>query len=89
MLKILRVITAIITAMILMGCEKVESVEPVNEPVNVSRFMTVENMASWIIVVDRETGVMYAVSMGMYNGGTFTLLVDDEGNPLIYKGGQN
>lgn len=86
MLKILRVITAaIITAMILMGCAKVETVEPVN----VSRFMTVEKTASWEIVVDRETGVMYAVSLGIYNIGTFTLLVDDEGNPLIYKGGQN
>lgn len=86
MLKIQRVITAaIITAMILMGCAKVETVEPVN----ISRFMTVEQTASWRIVADRETGVMYAVSLGMYNIGTFTLLVDDEGNPLIYKGGQN
>ena len=29
---------------------------------------------------------MYAVSLGYYNCGTFTLLVDADGKPLIYKG---
>lgn len=58
------------------------------EPVNVSRFVTVEDMWSWRVVADRETGVMYAVSMGTYNIGTFTLLVDREGKPLIWEGEQ-
>ena len=40
-------------------------------------------------MADKETGVMYAVSCGVYNNGTFTLLVDADGNPLIYKGGQH
>lgn len=82
------------TAMIIMlllavGCAKVEKAKPEPEPINQSRFMEVENTITWRIVADRETGVMYAVSHGMYNIGNFTLLVDADGNPLIYKGVQH
>lgn len=70
------------------GCvkvvEKAESAK--TEPVNASMFQEVENTGTWWVIADRETGVMYAVSRGMYNIGTFTLLVDAEGKPLIYKG---
>ena len=51
-----------------------------------STFMIVESEFNWWICADRETGVMYAVSRGAYNCGNFTLLVDAEGNPLIYEG---
>lgn len=42
-------------------------------------------------MADKETGVMYAVSNGGYNSGTFTLLVDENGKPLIWEDmrGQN
>lgn len=56
------------------------------EASNKSRFMRIESNFEWIIYADRETGVMYAVSNGMYNHGTFTLLVDANGDPLIYEG---
>ena len=70
--------------MIFAGCgysgEKVEAS-------NKSRFMTIENHPlNWQICADRETGVMYVVSDGTYNRGTFTLLVDANGDPLIYEG---
>lgn len=65
------------------GCAEVESAQ--SEPVEVSRFMEVENSWNWRVVVDRETGVMYAVSNGSYNMGTFTLLVDADGKPLIWE----
>ena len=54
------------------------------EPVDVSRFKRVELTSAWEIVADRETGVMYAVSRGMYNQGTFTVLIDADGKPLIW-----
>lgn len=79
------VIVMIIMSLLVIGCTKVEKANP--EPVNQSRFMEVEHTGAWRIVADRETGVMYAVSLGAYNIGTFTLLVDADGNPLIYKGG--
>jgi len=77
----------IIMLLLAVGCAKVEKANP--EPINQSRFMEVENTIAWRIVADRETGVMYAVSFGGYNRGSFTLLVDADGNPLIYKGGQH
>ena len=40
-----------------------------------------------LIVVDTETNVMYWLSTGSYNVGTLTLLVDRNGNPKIYHGG--
>ena len=80
-------IAMIIVSLLIVGCAKVEKIERKPEPINQSRFMEVEHTGAWRIVADRETGVMYAVSLGAYNIGTFTLLVDADGNPLIYKGG--
>jgi len=52
-----------------------------------SRFVIVEEGASWNVVYDKETKVMYTVSAGGYNCGNFTMLVDSDCKPLIYKGG--
>ena len=68
------------------GCSSKKSTVQEKERVNVSMFMTVEHLEPWQIVADRKTGVMYAVSIGPYNRGTFTLLVDADGKPLIYEG---
>ena len=70
-------------AMIFVGCGR--SVEKA-EASSKSRFMEVEGNFNYQIYADRETGVMYAVSAGSYNRGIFTLLVDANGNPLIYEG---
>lgn len=50
-----------------------------------SRMIEIESTASYYIVYDKYTKVMYAVSDGAYNHGTFTLLVDANGNPLLYN----
>lgn len=78
-------IAMIIMLLLSVGCAKVENAEAKET----SRFVQVEIATSWRIVADKETGVMYAVSCGVYNNGTFTLLVDADGNPLIYKGAQH
>ena len=51
-----------------------------------SMFVCVECGSWWRIVYHRETLVMYAVSAGSYNYGTFTMLCDADGKPLIWKG---
>ena len=33
----------------------------------------------------KETKVMYAVSSGGFNSGNFTVLVNPDGTPMIYK----
>ena len=68
-------------AMIFAGCSGEKA-----EAYGKSRFMKIESNFNWLIYADRETGVMYAVSTGVYNSGNFTLLVDANGDPLIYEG---
>lgn len=68
-------------AMIFAGCSEEKA-----EASDRGRFIKIESGYSWEIYADRETGVMYAVSDGYYNKGTFTLLVDANGDPLIYEG---
>lgn len=51
-----------------------------------SMFVLIENTGAWKVVYHNETKVMYAISSGPYNQGTFTLLVDKDGKPLLYKG---
>lgn len=53
---------------------------------NESMFVLVEETISWRVVYHKKTKVMYAVSMGPYNTGNFTLLVDENGMPLLWQG---
>jgi hypothetical protein len=72
---------------LLCGCS-VANIEKANEnQESTSMFIEVEQSMSWKIVYHKETKVMYAVSAGSYNHGTFTLLVNADGTPMLYKGG--
>ncbi|MFR7886030.1 MAG: DUF6440 family protein [Pseudoruminococcus massiliensis] len=51
-----------------------------------SMFITVERARNWNIVYNNKTKVMYVVSNSAYNCGDFTLLVDADGKPMLYKG---
>lgn len=79
-----KVIAILLILLMLVGCGKTTSAE--SESGEGKRFVTIEKELLYFVVADRETGVMYAVSHGSYNCGTFTLLVDEDGNPLIWDG---
>ena len=81
-----KMIAVLLLAIMLTGCGEVSPVEKAEESVEISRFIEIERAIGWKIVADKETGVMYAVSNGGYNTGNFTLLVDKNGNPLIWEG---
>lgn len=49
-----------------------------------SRMVIIERTITYDIAYDRYTKVMYVISTGGYNCGNFTLLVDSDGNPLLY-----
>lgn len=49
-------------------------------------FVTVSCKAKYQIVYDKETKVMYAMSDSSYNRGNFTMLVNADGTPKLYKG---
>lgn len=51
-----------------------------------SMFVVVETTSWWMIVYHKYTKVMYAVSCSCETRGTFTLLVDADGNPLLWDG---
>ena len=87
-MKYILLIILALTILLATGCVKVKN-KTEQEPVNVSMFERVEYNYCWEIVADRETGVMYAVSRGGYNQGTFTLLVDADGKPLIRDKGEH
>ena len=50
-----------------------------------SMFVKVEEAPNWNVYYHRDTKVMYAVSTGSYNHGTFTLLVNPDGSPMLWE----
>lgn len=51
-----------------------------------SMFVIVESTTLWKVVYHKETKVMYTASNSKYNRGTFSLLVDENGKPLLWQG---
>lgn len=49
-------------------------------------FTRVETCGSFEVVYDKDTKVMYVVSLASYNCGNVTLLVNSDGTPKIWKG---
>ena len=78
------VITLFAAMMLVTGCGG--KAERKTEYLRRGRFAVLETMPTWAVVVDVETGVMYTVSNGGRNRGTFTMLVDADGKPLLWKG---
>ena len=50
-----------------------------------SMFVLIEEGDIYKIVYHRETKVMYVISNAAYNCGNFTVMVDEEGKPLLYQ----
>lgn len=51
-----------------------------------SMFVEVENNTFWRVVYHRETKVMYVMSQGIRNCGNFTVLLNPDGTPQVWKG---
>lgn len=82
-MKTKAIILAVIACMMLSSCNRVEKAKDEDDT---SMFVKVETTICWEVVYHKDTKVMYAVSIGSHNGGTFTLLVDADGKPMIYEG---
>lgn len=68
----------------LIGCHD-DSQPKELESVDGSSFLIVEDGVDYDIVYHKETKVMYTVSGGQYNRGNFTVMVNADGTPMIYK----
>ena len=79
----------VMAASILTGCSGVADIESDydTESKNLqSMFVVVERCECWNVVYDKNTKVMYAVSDCAENRGTFTELVDKNGQPRLWEG---
>jgi hypothetical protein len=72
---------------LLTGCgERTESWDSREE--NMFVYIQKPNLSSpYAVVYQRDTKVMYVVSEGAYNCGTFTMLVNPDGSPMLYEDG--
>ena len=77
-----RLIAMLTLAVILVSCSS--STEA--NARNADRFELIQSTLWCDVIVDTETGVEYAFSTGAYNYGSMTVLVDETGKPLIWKG---
>lgn len=68
----------------LIGCHD-DSQPKELESVDGSSFLIVEYGVNYDIVYHKETKVMYIVSDGEHNRGNFTVMVNADGTPMIYK----
>lgn len=50
-----------------------------------SMFIKVESTTYYDVVYHKTTMVMYAISRGGYNQGTFTVLLNADGSPMLYE----
>ena len=80
-----KIMVIILCSALLVGCKKMEQAEENNKN-NTSMFVTIENNSLFRVVYNKHTKVMYAVSIGGYNGGNVTLLVNADGTPMLYEG---
>lgn len=84
MKKIIALIIAlmiVVLAVVMVGCSEVE-----DKASDKSEFVIVESTSMWKVVYHKKTKVMYVVSDGTYNHGTFTLLVNADGTPMLWEG---
>ena len=80
--------TIALCACLFMGCSgsHVNRSSDYNED-QASMFVSVEYVnENWRVVYHRDTKVMYVVSAGSYNRGTFTVMLNPDGTPMIWEG---
>ena len=75
-------IALVVVVLFFVGCGDTNNSVKASDDV----FVMVSKNFSYAVVYDRETKVMYAISDATYNQGNFTMLVNADGTPKLYKG---
>lgn len=83
MKKVVFIILLIVALIALSGCEETSVETNIQKE---SIFVRVESCTQYFVVYDKETKVMYAVSYYGSGSGVFTLLVNADGTPKLWKG---
>lgn len=80
-------ITMVLLSFGLTGCDETKQWhETYRFESKYSMFVNIEGTDFYNIVYHKDTKVMYAISRGGYNQGTFTVLLDADGTPMLYEG---
>lgn len=79
-------ICVIFLALLLCSCDTVETESVSND--NKSMFIIVETNhdLKCQIVYERNTKVMYSISIGDYNRGSMTIMLNADGTPMVWEG---
>lgn len=72
---------------LLTGCAASTAI-PAETEASRSTFAVIEGnvMSAYCVLYDTTTGVMYVMSHGSYNNGTFTVMLNADGTPRIWEG---
>lgn len=71
--------------LLLVGCSESTKQSNNEDTYEKYSFTTIMYSDDYNIVYQNETKVMYVMSTGYYNIGNFTVLVDENGKPKLYK----
>ena len=89
---ILTLTTALVCGMMFTGCKTTvtEDVDDAFYQNAFNQFVVVEERNNDMygklsVMYDKDTKVMYTISCDKDNGGYFTLLVNPDGSPMLYK----
>lgn len=85
MKKIICLILSVLCLCAITACDYADVENYDEDKPTKSMFVIVETTSAWHVVYHKETKVMYVVSYGSYNCGNFTLLVDEDGDPLLWE----
>ena len=75
-------IALVVVVLFFVGCDNTNNSVKASDDV----FVMVSKNFSYAVVYDGETKVMYAISDACYDQGNFTMLVNADGTPKLYKG---
>ena len=86
--KILCLVLIVMMLLTCVGCgSDMETVQDTKEEtISKSMFIQIEDGINYKVVYHKETKVMYTISDGYYNTGTFTVMLDADGKPLLWEG---
>lgn len=88
MKKIVLMVLLTVTVLVISGCSgsmNEETHTDMSQANTTSTFIEVETYDSFDVVYDKDTKVMYAISSGTSNYGNFTMLVNADGTPKLWK----
>ena len=83
--SILLVVMLVIVMLLCCACRKIEDIKPKNTEIENTIFKKYCDEDGGIVIVDTETNVMYWLSTAVYNYGSLTLLVNEDGTPKLYQ----